>query len=106
MAPKILIVLTSHDKIDALNKPSGWYLPEFAHPYNVLAPHCEITVASPAGGEAPLDEGSVTAFKDDTESQNFLKEKGKLWKETEKLEGFKGRAGDFDGIFFVGGHGR
>lgn len=63
-------------------------------------------VASPAGGEAPLDPGSVDFAKDDDESQKFLKEKESLWKNTEKLESFKGRAGEFDAIFFVGGHGR
>ena len=81
------------------------YLPEFAHPYNKLAPHCEIVVASPQGGAAPLDPGSVEAFKEDKESQEFLKQKENLWKTTEKLESFKGKANDFDAIFFVGGHG-
>ena len=36
----------------------------------------------------------------------FLKENEKLWKQTEKLDSFLGRAGEFDAIFFVGGHGR
>ncbi len=80
--------------------------PEFAHPYYTLEPHAQITVASPAGGEAPLDPNSVEAFKDDEESSKFLKEKASLWKNTEKLSSFIGKAKDFDAIFFVGGHGR
>ena len=64
-------------------------------------------VASPAGGEAPLDPSSTgEAIKDDEESQKFLLEKESLWKNTEKLETFKGKAKEFDAIFFVGGLGR
>jgi len=105
MAPKVLVVLTSHDKIDATGKPTGWYLPELAHPYDVLAPHTEITIASPKGGVAPLDQGSVEAFKEDASSVEFLKSKKSLWENTEKLESFLGRAKDFDALFFPGGHG-
>lgn len=82
------------------------YLPEFAHPYYKLSPHCDIVVASPAGGEAPLDEGSIAAFKDDAECQDFLKTKSELWKNTEKLESFVGKENEFAAIFIVGGHGR
>lgn len=45
-------------------------------------------------------------FKNDKESQNFLKDKESLWKNTEKLSDFVGRAQEFDAILFVGGHGR
>lgn len=103
--PKVLFVLTSHDKMGDTGKPTGWYLPEFAHPYEVLEPHVQITVASPAGGAAPLDPSSIDASKDDSTSVKFLKTKEKLWKDTEKLEGFLGRAGEFEAVFFVGGHG-
>ena len=80
--------------------------PEFAHPYDVLAPNAQITIASPAGGEAPLDPSSVEATKDDKASVDFLDNKQSLWKNTEKLSNFVGRAKEFDAIFFVGGHGR
>jgi len=105
MAPKVLFVLTSHDKMGNTGKPTGWYLPEFAHPYEVLAPHVSIVVASPKGGAAPLDPSSVEASKDDAVSQNFLKTKEAIWKNTEKLSSFLGKAGEFEAIFFVGGHG-
>jgi len=105
MPPKVLFVLTSHNKLGDTGKPTGWYLPEFAHPYDVLADHVQIVVASPAGGEAPLDPSSVEAFQADPASQKFLKTKEALWKNTEKLSSFLGRAGEFEAIFFVGGHG-
>jgi len=103
--PKVLFVLTSHGKMGDTGKPTGWYLPEFAHPYEVLAPHTQITIASPAGGEAPLDPSSVEAFKEDAISTKFLKHNESLWKNTKKLDTFLGHAGEYEAIFFVGGHG-
>ncbi|KAF1820165.1 class I glutamine amidotransferase-like protein [Dissoconium aciculare CBS 342.82] len=105
MAPKVLFVLSSHKELGNTGKTTGWYLPEFAHPYYKLEGKTDITVASPKGGEAPLDPSSVEAFKEDAESTKFLKEKGSLWKNTEKLSSFIGKADQFDAIFYVGGHG-
>ena len=102
--PKVLFVLTSHNKLGSLDKPTGWYLPELAHPYHVLHNKVAITVASPKGGESPLDPASVEASKDDI-SVNFLKNNEKVWKTTQKLSDFSGKAKDFDAIFYVGGHG-
>ncbi|TVY82082.1 Glyoxalase, partial [Lachnellula suecica] len=68
-------------------------------------PHTQITIASPLGGAAPLDPSSVEAFKGDPISAKFLAEKESLWKNTEKLSSFLGRAGEFEAIFYVGGHG-
>ncbi|RFU31118.1 hypothetical protein B7463_g5207, partial [Scytalidium lignicola] len=102
--PKVLFVLTSHNVMGNTDKPTGWYLPEFAHPYEVLSPYAEIVVASPAGGEAPIDQGSVQMFKDEV-SVSFLNTKSKLWKNTEKLSQFTGKAKYFSAVFYVGGHG-
>ena len=88
------------------DRPTGWYLPEFAHPYDVLEnAGVDITIASPKGGEAPLDPASVEAFKSDDICQRFLKDKSDLWKNTQKLSEFVGKAGDYDALFYVGGHG-
>ncbi|TQW02933.1 ThiJ/PfpI family protein [Cordyceps javanica] len=103
MAPKILVVLTSADKIVKLDKPTGWYLPELAHPYDVLAPKAEIVLASPKGGVAPLDASSVEAFKNDESSKTFLDKK--LWEKTTPLKEFVGRSGEFAALFYPGGHG-
>jgi putative intracellular protease/amidase len=102
--PQVLFVLTSHNKLGNLDKPTGWYLPELAHPYHVLHNKVDITVASPKGGESPLDPASVEAAKDDV-SVNFLKNNEKVWKTTQKLSDFVGKAKHFDAIFYVGGHG-
>ncbi|KAK5046414.1 hypothetical protein LTR84_008217 [Exophiala bonariae] len=95
--PKVLIVLTS--------SKHGWYLPELAHPYEILAPHTDITMASHLGGEAPLDEKSVEAFKNDEICARFVRENQKVWKNTEKLEDLVPRAKEFDVLFYVGGYG-
>ncbi|XHF99506.1 hypothetical protein AWENTII_003007 [Aspergillus wentii] len=103
MAPKVLVVLSSQETLPTTGKPSGWYLPEFAHPYEVLKDKTEMTIASPKGGKAPLDPASVQMFAEDPTSKAFLAEKEALWTNTVKLADVK--AADFDAIFYVGGHG-
>ncbi|KAE8147808.1 class I glutamine amidotransferase-like protein [Aspergillus avenaceus] len=105
MAPKVLVVLTSQDQIPNHNHATGWFLPEFAHPWEVLHEKTELTIASPKGGEAPLDPSSVEMFKGDPASTKFLNEQSSLWKNTEKLADFLPRVSEYDAIFYVGGHG-
>jgi len=101
----VLFVLSSHDTLGATGKKTGWYLPEFAHPYYEISPYANITVASPKGGKAPLDPSSIENFKSDEPSVKFLSEEESLWTNTVKIAEFKGKSGDFDAIFYVGGHG-
>ncbi|KAI9850222.1 MAG: hypothetical protein M1838_005992 [Thelocarpon superellum] len=103
--PKVLFILTSHSKLGNSDKPTGWYLPEFAHPWHVLHPYTDITVASPTGGEAPLDPGSVQAFKEDKVSTDFLNNQSDLWKKTVTIKSLLHHAKEYAAIFFVGGHG-
>jgi len=95
--PKVLTVVSSH-KI-------GWYLPEFAHPYEVLSPETDLVIASPLGGATTVDPISIKLFKDDAYCVEFLNTKQKIWQETEKLESFLGRAKEFVAILYVGGFG-
>ncbi|KAJ5623314.1 hypothetical protein N7490_011919 [Penicillium lividum] len=104
MAPSILVVLTSHDEIPGVG-PTGWYLPEFAHPWEVLHKKASLTIASPKGGKAPLDPGSAKMFAEDPVSKNFLETQEGIWANTHKLADVLPRAGEFDAIFYVGGHG-
>ncbi|KAK4448478.1 class I glutamine amidotransferase-like protein [Podospora aff. communis PSN243] len=106
MAPKVLVILTSHDKLGDTGKPTGWFLPEFAHPHDVLtSASFSITTASPNGGLAPLDPASIEMYKEDASSTSFLANKKSLWENTEKLSTFLGRADEFDAVFVPGGHG-
>lgn len=104
--PNFLFVLTSQTTLPSRGTPTGWYLPELVHPYNKLAPHFNIVVASPAGGEAPLDPYSIESTKDDPACVAFLRENKNVWGETVKLSSLLGRSAEFAGIFYVGGHGR
>ena len=102
----ILMVLTSHDKLGDTGKKTGFWLEEFAAPYYVLLDAgAKITVASPKGGQPPLDPKSdapdaqtddTRRFKADTAAQNALAA-------TVKLAGIDINA--FDAVFYPGGHG-
>ncbi|TRM59683.1 class I glutamine amidotransferase-like protein [Schizophyllum amplum] len=100
---KILFVYTSVTKT-LTGSESGWYLPEAAHPYYILAPLYEIDFAAPLGPNPPVDPASVELFKDE-ESQKFLADeivKQKL-ASAKKLSDVD--AADYAAIFYVGGHG-
>ena len=102
----ILMILTSHDQLGDTGKKTGFWLEEFAAPYYVFkdAGH-EITLASPKGGQPPLDPKSdapdaqtdaTRRFKADGEAQAQLAA-------TERLTDIDGTM--FDGVFYPGGHG-
>ncbi|KAF9263461.1 ThiJ/PfpI [Marasmius fiardii PR-910] len=102
--PSILFVFTSADK-NLEGEQTGYYLPEAAHPYYILAPHFDIHFASPKGPNPPVDEGSVKMFAEDPESAKWLKDetvKSKL-ANAKKLSDVK--ASDYDAVFYPGGHG-
>ncbi len=103
---RILMVLTSHDRLGDTGKKTGFWLEEFAAPYYVFKDAgAEITLASPQGGQPPLDPKSddesaqtdaTRRFKADAEAQRQLAT-------TVPLASV--RAGDFDAVFYPGGHG-
>lgn len=101
---KVIFVLTSNSKLGTTDKKTGWYLPEVAHPYEVLTKAgYEIVFISPKGGKAPMDEGSGEAFKNDTVCQEFLK--GPVTKIDKTLLAKDVKPGDYKGLFYAGGHG-
>lgn len=103
---KILMVLTSHDQLGNTGHPTGFWLEEFAAPYFVFKDAgVELTLASPKGGQPPLDPKSdlpenqtpaMAQFKQDEAAQQALAN-------TVKLGDVK--AEDFDTVFYPGGHG-
>jgi putative intracellular protease/amidase len=103
---KILMVLTSHDKLGDTGKKTGFWLEEFAAPYYVLKDAgAEITLASPKGGQPPLDPKSDEPDAQ-TEASKRLKAddaaKAQL-ASTEVLADID--PGQFDAVFYPGGHG-
>ncbi|THV03679.1 ThiJ/PfpI [Dendrothele bispora CBS 962.96] len=103
--PSILFVFTSADK-HLKGGPTGWYLPEAAHPYYILKDTVDIDFASPKGPNPPVDPASVKLSAEDKECTQFLKDdtivKAKL-DNAKKLSDVK--ADDYDAIFYIGGHG-
>ena len=102
----IVMVLTSHDELGNTGRKTGFWLEEFAAPYFVFRDAgVQLTLASPKGGQPPIDPksdlaenqtDSMTRFKQDAEAQKALAL-------TVKLADIKSE--DFDTIFYVGGHG-
>ncbi|MEI7936480.1 MAG: type 1 glutamine amidotransferase domain-containing protein [Verrucomicrobiota bacterium] len=103
---KILIVITSHDQLGDTGKKTGFWLEEFAAPYYVLKDAgAAITLASPKGGQPPLDPKSdlpenltelTKRFRSDKVAQAELAN-------TKKLADVS--AAGFDAVFYPGGHG-
>src|SRR5580658_2543603 len=103
---KILMVLTSHDQLGNTGRKTGFWLEEFAAPYFVFRDAgVQLTLATPKGGQPPVDPKSdlpenqtdaMSRFKQDKQAQADLSQ-------TVKLADMKSE--DFDTIFYVGGHG-
>jgi putative intracellular protease/amidase len=102
----ILMVLTSHDRLGDTGKKTGFWLEEFAAPYYVFKDAgATLTLASPRGGQPPLDPKSdepdaqteaTRRFRVDPQAQQALAN-------TVTLSSV--RAQDFDAVFYPGGHG-
>ena len=103
---KILMVLTSHDKLGDTGHKTGFWLEEFAAPYYVLRDAgAEITLASPKGGQPPLDPKSAEPDAQTEATSRFDADehaKG-LLANTVRLSEVS--AADFDAVFYPGGHG-
>ena len=103
---KILMVLTSHDKLGDTGKPTGFWLEEFAAPWYVFRDAgIEVTLASPAGGQPPLDPKSdepdaqteaTDRFRADSAAQQALAS-------THRLSEIN--IDEYDAVFYPGGHG-
>lgn len=103
---KILMVLTSHDKLGNTGEKTGFWLEELAAPYYVMKDAgAEVILASPKGGQPPLDPKSsqpefqtdaTRRFEQDAEANNQLAN-------TVKLADIQ--TSDFDAVFYPGGHG-
>jgi len=102
----ILMVLTSHDRLGNTGKPTGFWLEEFAAPYYVFKDAgATIALASPKGGQPPIDPKSdepdfqtaaTARFKQDPAAQQALAN-------TVRLAAVS--ANDYDTVFYPGGHG-
>jgi len=103
---KILIVLTSHSELGDTGKKTGFWVEEFAAPYYELADAgAEITLASPKGGQPPIDPKSEEVEAQTKFTQRFDKDEPLKQKLAHTLKLSSVKASDYDAVFYPGGHG-
>jgi len=104
--PRILVVLTSHDTLGDTGRKTGFWLEEFAAPYYVFRDAgAEVTLASPAGGQPPIDLKSAEPEWQTDATRRFEADDAGRTALANTLKLSDVDAGDYDAIFFPGGHG-
>jgi len=103
---KVLIVLTSHSELGNTGKKTGFWIEEFAAPYYVLADAgAEITLASPKGGQPPIDPKSDEPDAQTDATKRFKADAGLKEKLSQTVKLAEINEIDFDAVFYPGGHG-
>ncbi|WP_237060655.1 type 1 glutamine amidotransferase domain-containing protein [Microbulbifer sediminum] len=103
---KILMVLTSHDQLGDTGEKTGFWLEEFAAPYYVFKDAgADITLASPKGGQPPLDPKSDAPDFQTESTDRFAGDKEAQQQLAKTLKLAEVNAADFDAVFYPGGHG-
>jgi putative intracellular protease/amidase len=103
---KILMVLTSHDRLGDTGQPTGFWLEEFAAPYYTFKDAgAQITLASPKGGQPPLDPKSSDPAMQTDATRRFAADGAAQTALASTLTLDEVRAEDFDALFYPGGHG-
>ncbi|WP_153913521.1 type 1 glutamine amidotransferase domain-containing protein [Shewanella sp. TC10] len=105
-AKKVLMVLTSHDQLGDTGNKTGFWIEEFAAPYFVFKDAgFDITLASPAGGQPPIDPSSELADFQTDDTRRFDNDKDAQAHLATTLVLSDVNADDYDGVFYPGGHG-
>ena len=100
------MLLTSHDKLGNTGKKTGFWLEEFAAPYYTFKDAgATITLASPLGGQPPLDPKSDTPDSQTEDTQRFKTDPAAKTVLAHTLKLGEVAASDFDAVFYPGGHG-
>lgn len=102
----ILFVLTSNDSLGSTGHKTGFWIEEFASPYYLLTDKgYNVTLASPKGGQPPIDPNSAAENAATASTNRFDKDEAtkKKLANTLKLEAVN--QNDFDAVFYPGGHG-
>jgi putative intracellular protease/amidase len=103
---KVLFVLTSHDELGNTGKKTGFWVEEFAAPYYVLQDAgVDVTLASPKGGQPPIDPKSAEPDAQTEATRRFDQDKVTQQRLANTLRLSEVRAEDYDAIFYPGGHG-
>lgn len=103
---QILMVLTSHDQLGDTGHKTGFWLEEFAAPYYVFKDAgCQVTLASPAGGQPPLDPKSDEPEFQTAATHRFRADDEAVAALAATLPLAEVRLEAFDAVFYPGGHG-
>lgn len=103
---KILMVLTSHDQLGNTGKKTGFWLEEFAAPYFAFKDAgVQLTLASPKGGQPPLDPKSDEPDAQTEATERFRKDCAAQSALASTVVLSSVKADDYDAIFYPGGHG-
>ncbi len=103
---KILIVLTSHSQLGNTGEKTGFWVEEFAAPYYALADAgAQITIASPLGGQPPIDPKSELPDFQTEATKRFFADKALQAKLASTVKLDQVNAADYDAVFYPGGHG-
>ncbi len=103
---KVLMVLTSHSELGNTGKKTGFWIEEFAAPYYTLFDAgVAITLASPNGGQPPVDPKSEAADAQTPATKRFYADNALIDKVATTLKLSKVHEADYDGVFYPGGHG-
>ncbi len=103
---RILMVLTSHDQLGSTGRKTGFWLEELAAPYYVFQDAgARITLASPKGGQPPLDPASEGTEAASPATLRFKADAAANAQLASTLPLSAITAGDFDAVFYPGGHG-
>ena len=103
---KILFVLTSHSELGTTGKKTGFWIEEFTTPYYVLADAgAEITIASPLGGQPPVDPASEEATAQTASTERFYLDNVLIDKVAYSYKLSDIKVADYDAVFYPGGHG-
>lgn len=103
---KVLIVLTSHSDLGNTGQKTGFWIEEFAAPYYVLADAgVQITIASPKGGQPPIDPKSEMADSQTKSTRRFDNDAALKDKLAHTLKLSEVKVEDYDAVFYPGGHG-
>ena len=103
---KVLIVLTSHSDLGTTGEKTGFWVEEFAAPYYVLADAgIELTIASPKGGQPPVDPKSEFLDFQTSSTERFYRDNEAIDKVAHTLKLSEVNQEDYDAVFYPGGHG-
>ena len=102
----VLMVLTSHDQLGDTGHNTGFWLDEFAAPYYVLKDAgAKLTLASPKGGQPPLDPKSDAPDSQTAATQRFKQDAAAQSALASTVPLSTVKAADYDAVFYPGGHG-